>query len=292
MYELVKINENDYYVNSPSKVGLVKISDTEVVLIDSGNDKNAGKKIKKAIDENGWTLKAIYVTHSHADHIGGAKYLSEAYCTEVYAKGIERDFTEHTELEGAFLYGAQAPSELKHKFLFADPSEAEPLLENTLPSGLTMISLGGHSFDMVGFMTKDKTFYIADSISSRETLDKYKIGYIYDVGKYIETLTLLKGINADLYVPAHAEASDNISELIDYNLKAVVDVCEKIEEIVTAPRTFEEILKELFDTYGLTMSFEQYALVGSTLRSYLTYLKGSRRIESKIEDNRLLWIKK
>ena len=43
MYELVQVSENCYYIQSPAKIGLVKLSETEVCLIDSGNDKDAGK---------------------------------------------------------------------------------------------------------------------------------------------------------------------------------------------------------------------------------------------------------
>ena len=41
MYELNHITGNSYYIQSPSKMGLVKLNDTDVCLIDSGNDKDA-----------------------------------------------------------------------------------------------------------------------------------------------------------------------------------------------------------------------------------------------------------
>ena len=40
---------------------------------------------------------------------------------------------------------------------------------------------------------------------------------------------------------------------------------------------------------GLQMNFEQYALVGSTVRSYLAWLKESGRLNARFEDNMLLW---
>ena len=52
---------------------------------------------------------------------------------------------------------------------------------------------------------------------------------------------------------------------------------------------FEMILQKLFSEYGLTMTFEQYVLVGNTVRSYLSWLKETGRLIAFFENNLLLW---
>ena len=47
--------------------------------------------------------------------------------------------------------------------------------------------------------------------------------------------------------------------------------------------------ERLFTDYGLTMNFEQYVLVGSTVRSYLAWLKDTGRVNALFENNMLLW---
>ena len=44
IYELIQVSENNYYIQGPAKIGMIKLNDTDVLLIDSGNDKDAGKK--------------------------------------------------------------------------------------------------------------------------------------------------------------------------------------------------------------------------------------------------------
>lgn len=289
MYELIQVSQNCYYIESPAKIGLVKISDNEVCLIDSGSDKDAAKKALRHIEENGWTLKTVYNTHSHADHIGGNRFLQARTGCEIYAPGIECDFTNHPILESAFLYGAFPLNELRHKFLLAEESVAKPLEKAELPEGMEIIKLAGHSFDMVGFKTADGVVYIADSLSSKQTLDKYGIGFIYDVEEYLKTLQMIKNIEADFFIPSHAEPCRDISELVQYNIKKVYEIADSITEICSEPCAFEEILKKIFDRYSLRMSYEQYVLIGSALKSYLSWLKKENKIETDISDNMLLW---
>lgn len=289
MYELIQVSEHCYYIQSPAKIGLVRLNDTDVCLIDSGNDKDAGRKVRQLLDKNGWRLTAIYNTHSNADHIGGNQYLQKQTGCKIYAPGIECDFTRHPVLEPSFLYGGYPPKELRHKFLLAQDSDAEELTADKLPKGFSIIPLPGHFFDMVGFRTPDDVVFIADCLSSRETLDKYQIGFIYDVGAYLDTLEIVKTMQAKLFIPAHAEAAESILELAQYNIDKVNDIADHIVEMCGNPICFEQLLKRLFDDCGLNMTFEQYVLVGSTVRSYLAWLKDSGRIEAEFCGNMLLW---
>lgn len=289
MYELIPITEKNYYIESPAKIGLIKLNEKEVCLIDSGSDKEAGRKVRQILDKNQWALKAIYNTHSNADHIGGNKYLQTQTGCKIYAKDIEQAFTKYPVLESSFLFGAYPPKDLRHKFLYAGESNAEPLTKDVLPPNMQMIELPGHFFDMVGFRTDDDIVYLADCLSSIETLNKYQISFIYDVGAYLKTLEMVKNMQAKMFVPAHAAATENITALVDFNIGKVYEIAEKITQICSEPICFEQILQKLFNAYNLKMNFEQYVLVGSTVRSYLAWLKDNNQLTVDFENNIMLW---
>jgi hypothetical protein len=46
MYELIQAGENTFYINCPVKMGVYSLPDNKVILIDSGNDKEAGKSLE------------------------------------------------------------------------------------------------------------------------------------------------------------------------------------------------------------------------------------------------------
>ena len=289
MFELIQVSERSYYIQSPAKIGLVRIDDKNVCLIDSGNDKDAGRKVRRILNENGWNLTAIYNTHSNADHIGGNKYLQSQTGCKIYAPGIEAAFTKYPVLEPSFLYGGYPCKDLRHKFLLAQESNAELLTKNAMPDGFEIIPLPGHFFDMVGFRTPDNIVFLADCLSSTETLDKYQIGYIYDVGEYIKTLEFVKTMKAKLFIPAHANATENIADLAQSNINKVFEIADKIVTICKEPVCFETILQQLFNEYDLKMNIEQYVLVGSTVRSYLSWLKDNGKLCVCFENNMMLW---
>ena len=289
MYELIQVSERDYYIQSPAKIGLVRLNDSDVCLIDSGNDKDAGRKLRQILDANKWHLTAIYNTHSNADHIGGNQYLQRQTGCRVYAPGIDCAFTRRPILEPSFLYGGFPPGDLRHKFLMAQESDARDLTPDVLPEGFALIPLPGHFFDMVGFRTPDDTVYLGDCLSSRETLEKYRIGFIYDVAAYLKTLETVKSMQAKQFVPSHAPACSEIASLAQHNMDQVLEIAERIVGICAEPVCFESVLQRLFSDYGLDMNFEQYVLVGSTVRSYLAWLRDTGRLQVLFENSMLLW---
>ncbi len=289
MFELNKLTERTYYINCPAKIGLYKPNDTDVYLIDSGNDKDAGRKVKKILNENNWNLKGIINTHSNADHIGGNRYLQQQYGCKVFSGGIEAAFIQYPVLEPSFLYGGYPCKDLRHKFLMAQESSVTDISDSQFPKELEVIPLYGHFFDMIGIRTPDEVVFLADCISSADALDKYQISFIYDVKSYLTTLDKVQSMSAEFFVPAHADVSKDVSDLAELNRQKVFEISESIKKLLKTPMCFDSLLKEIFDMYKLSMNFEQYVLVGSTVRSYLSWLKDDEKVDISFEENKPLW---
>lgn len=289
--EFIKVGEKTYYIKNATNIGVYRVDDENVYIIDSGNDKDAGKKIIKTLDEQGFKIKGIINTHSNADHIGGNKVIQDRTNCEIYSLNIEKCFTAYPELEPSFLYGGYPFKRLKNKFLLAKESKVKNI-ENNLPEGIEYFSLKGHFFDMIGIKTSDDVYFLADSLFSIETINKYHLFFIYDVREFLNTLEYLKTLKGKLFIPSHCEATENILELIEINKNKVLEISDKILNHCENFVTFEDILKYIFDEYNLIMNENQYVLVGSTIKSYLSYLHDNNKIIYEFRDNKMFWKRK
>ena len=288
MYELLRLTEHDYVIDCPTKIGVVLTGEKDAVLIDSGSDKDAGKRILRVIGEQGWELKTVLITHSHADHIGGCRFLQDKTGCGIYAAEMEWACASYPLLEPTVLYGGLPFADLRHKFMLAQQARISPLSEAPLPEGMQVLSLPGHSGDMTGFLTAEGTAFLGDCVFSEETAEKYGIPYLWDPAASIATLDKLSSIPAQRFVPAHAPILTEIGPLAEVNRRAIHAVEDRILSILTRPMSFETILKAVFEAYGLRMNAQQYVLVGSTVRSYLSSLSMQGRIGYEFTDNEML----
>lgn len=289
MYELIQVGEKTYYINCPAKIGIYIVNDNNVYLIDSGNDKEAGKKVLKILNANNWNLIGIINTHSNADHIGGNNYLQQSTGCRIISTELENAFSKYPLLEPSFLYGGYPCKELRNKFLMATPCEPTDNVENFLPDGLEYIRLGGHFFDMIGIKTVDDVYFLSDCIFGENIINKYHLSFIYDVSEFLHTLDRVEQLDGNLFIPAHAEATKDIKSIVKVNRDKVNEIADKLLEICKKAVCFEDILKGIFDAYGLTMDLNQYVLAGSTVRSYLSYLHDKGSMDISFSNNKLLW---
>lgn len=141
----------------------------------------------------------------------------------------------------------------------------------------------------VGIKTSDNVVFLADSVFSEETINKYHLFFIYDVKEYLNTLEKIGQMQAELFIPSHCEATKDMINLVKENERKVQEVIQVIYDFCEKEVTFEEVLKYIFDHYSLTMNANQYVLIGSTIRSYLSYLADENKITYEFKENKMIW---
>jgi len=96
-------------------------------------------------------------------------------------------------------------------------------------------------------------------------------------------------LDGKLFIPSHCEATISISSLIELNRNKIQEISNKIYSLCNNELTFESILQAVFNDYCLTMNLNQYVLIGSTIRSYLSYLYDNRKVCFEFRDNTMYW---
>ena len=279
------------YIPSPTNIGLY-VKNGAAILIDSGNDKEAGRQIANLLTERALKLELIVNTHSNADHIGGNAFLQSKTNCRIAATELESVFINNPLLEPAFLLGGYPFNELRNKFLMAKPSRVTDVIPSSgkIPgTDLEAFPLPGHFFDMIGVRTPDNVLFISDSLFPEQIISKYHAFFLLDIHAHLETLERLKELKESTFIPGHGKPSRDISRLIQINRQKIDELMGTILTIIQKASASEEILAAFCERYGITLDANQYVLISSTLKSYLTYLKNEGRIETVFENGKLLW---
>ena len=266
MSELIRLGEHSYYIPSHPNVG-VFVEDSRAYLLDSGLNETQAAEYLRLIQEQGWTLQAVFNTHYHADHVGGNHYLQEATGCRCYCPMPE---AFHTDI------------------FLAQACQAENLTQDILPQGLRLISLSGHCRVQYGIMTCDEVFYCADAVIGEEELDRFKISHLYDLDAYFASMELLEATPAKWYVPSHETALQDIHALVARNRQSCLDLIDWIlADCAGGGMTHDQLLKSIFDRIGRKLHLVQYTLSGCTLRAYLSYLLDRKQLTAQVRENLL-----
>lgn len=288
MSKLNQVGGHTFYIDSFANVGVFEYGG-KCCFIDSGGDRASAEKALSLIGECGFTLEKVFLTHSHADHIGGAAFLRRKTSCTVYAPGVCAALVEYPALTPVTLFGGYPTEEMRPRVIMSEPCECEKLTESALPSGLRYIHIDGHDFEQAAFGTSDGVWFCADGVVGEHILEKYKIAFIHDAEEHLKSLEKLKKLDGKLFIPAHDKPRTDIKPLVDGNIGNIMFVLEEIKRFCADGITIDGLLEKIFSAFHIKLYLTQYELIGHTTRSLLAYLKEKGEISCVYKGSRLLW---
>ena len=295
MSDLIQLSESVYYLPGGVNSVILVRDDKQAILVDTGGDKDAGRRIRKACDSLEVTPVAIVNTHSHADHYGGNDYLVRNLNLPVYAPPFEASIMQSPYLEPVYLFGGAKPlKELTSKWLLAKSSPVNHLLElgRLELAGLILeiIESSGHAH--VHYAVKvDDVLFAADAVFGESALEKYPLPFGQDIAGQIASAEKMASLEARVILPGHGEPTEEVHALVQKNLATFQRAADVIEEVCTGVDT-ATVLKNTCQKLHITMTdLPRYYLNLCTVMAYLTYLQELGRVEPQLLDNALVWSK-
>ena len=293
MADLQELSSNVYYLPGGVNAAVVVNSDKEALLVDTGGDKDHGRRIKKACDTLGVKPVAILNTHSHADHYGGNEYLVRNFGLPVYAPPFEASVMQSPLLEPVYLFnGAQPPEEMLSKWLLAKPSPVDALLSpgrlELHGLSLEILDTSGHAHTHYSVGAGD-VLLAADAVFGESVLDKYPLPFGQNIGRQRESAARVGTLGARVVLPGHGGPTKDVKGLIEANLAALERAANTVAEAATGVDT-ATVLARTCDALAITMTdLPRYYLNLCTVMAYLSYLREEGRVTLTLEHNALRW---
>lgn len=147
--EPTKIFDNVYLVGRDGgEVYAVTTSDG-ILLFDAGSAADVEPVVLAGLEKLGLDpakIKMVIVSHGHADHFGGARYLQEKYGAHIYIGAADWDLIEHPPARGEKQAKGGGPPAPKHDMVI---SEGHPIKLGDLT--VTPVAIPGHTAGSMGF---------------------------------------------------------------------------------------------------------------------------------------------
>ncbi len=312
--KIIELSAGVYVIPATTNVGVIvneisssNGSSVEVYLIDSGCTEIDGEYVldvlKAFFEQQGqsFSLKAIITTHGHADHCGAHNFLKEETGCQLWAAKHEQGAMETPIIQGTVLWGGYPPHEMRTLFFMPSPTyvdhfiSADETIELSGGRKLSFMELNGHSYENQCVIISDKNdkkvIFPGDNIFPRNEIINHWIPLILNPVQYMESLDKLCAIeNVEWCIPSHGDfLKRNINEAAELNKIAIISTRTCIlNSLKTKKRlTAEEIVKYVADKNDMQLSFSQYALVYSTVKSYIAVMHDAREIKMEVSDNKL-----
>lgn len=287
--ELRHVYGNTYAaVGATALMPVYKLTDTDIVLMDTGYARLDRSALVNLIEGNGFRLRGIICSHAHFDHTGNVRFLQRRYgclaAAQIIEAGISVNPDAYRANYVALTYGKSREYLLEECFP-ADviiPADAEHL--DFCGARFGILQLPGHSAGHIGVVTPDGVAYLGDCLIDEEQIAAAKLPTSMFIARDLESKESLRNLRRPAYIIAHKQVLTDIGPLIDRNIAFIHDKGRELLEDLEDGMSFDQWIYAFCQRENVRTRNEfKFSIVERNFANFVDWLTDEGKVEVRRE---------
>ena len=287
--ELRHVYGNAYAaVGATALMPVYKLTDTDIVLMDTGYARLDRSALVNLIEGNGFRLRGIICSHAHFDHTGNVRYLQQRYGCQAAAQIIEAGISVNPDAYRAnyvaLTYGKSREYLLEECFP-ADviiPADAGHL--DFCGARFGILQLPGHSAGHIGVVTPDGVAYLGDCLIDEEQIAAAKLPTSMFIARDLESKESLRNLRRPAYIIAHKQVLTDIGPLIDRNIAFIHDKGRELMDCLEDGMSFDQWIYAFCQRENVRTRNEfKFSIVERNFANFVDWLTDEGKVEVRRE---------
>ena len=275
-------------VGATALMPVYKLTDTDIVLMDTGYARLDRSALVNLIEGNGFRLRGIICSHAHFDHTGNVRYLQQRYGCQAAAQIIEAGISVNPDAYRAnyvaLTYGKSREYLLEECFP-ADviiPADAGHL--DFCGARFGILQLPGHSAGHIGVVTPDGVAYLGDCLIDEEQIAAAKLPTSMFIARDLESKESLRNLRRPAYIIAHKQVLTDIGPLIDRNIDFIHDKGRELLEDLEDGMSFDQWIYAFCQRENVRTRNEfKFSIVERNFANFVDWLTDEGKVEVRRE---------
>ena len=268
---------------STALLPIYRVTDTDIILIDTGYAKLDRAGLTALIEDSGFHLRGIICSHAHFDHSGNVRYLQQRCGAKAAAHIIEAGISVNPDAYRAnyvaLTYGKSREIFLEECFVADTIIGPEDDFLDFCGVRFGILQLPGHSAGHIGVVTPDNVAYVGDCLIDQQQIDSAKLPTSMFIARDLQSKEFLRRTQYDAYILAHKSVVTDIAPLVDSNIAFIHRKAEELLNDLTDGMTFAQWISTFCQRENIRTKNElKFSIIERNFSNFVDWLTDEGRI--------------
>ena len=269
--------------SSTALLPIYRVTDTDIILIDTGYAKLDRAGLTALIEDRGFHLRGIICSHAHFDHSGNVRYLQQRCGAKAAAHIIEAGISVNLDAYRAnyvaLTYGKSREFFLEECFVADTIIGPEDDFLDFCGVRFGILQLPGHSAGHIGLVTPDNVAYVGDCLIDQQQIDSAKLPTSMFIARDLQSKEFLRRTQYDAYILAHKSVVTDIAPLVDSNIAFIHRKAEELLNDLTDGMTFAQWISTFCQRENIRTKNElKFSIIERNFSNFVDWLTDEGRI--------------